>query len=131
MPLDDLNEEQRKIAESLEGIYVVDAGAGTGKTTTINERYVQILKKVSPDRILLLTFTDNAAQNMRNKIINRLSEVKGDNNDIEYTARDVMDAPISTFHSFCNRLLKRYSLNVPRYLGIDDHLHNVFHVPAA
>jgi len=119
MPLDDLNEEQRRVAESLEGIYVVDAGAGTGKTTTITERYVQILNKVSPDRILLLTFTDNAAQNMRSKIINRLSEVEN-----KYSARDVMNAHISTFHSFCNKLLKGYSLNVPRHLGIDDHLHN-------
>jgi ATP-dependent helicase/nuclease subunit A len=124
VPLDDLNEGQRIVAESLEGIYVVDAGAGTGKTTTITERYVQILKKVSPDRILLLTFTDNAAQNMRNKIINRLSEINNDDYDVKYSARDVMNAPISTFHSFCNKLLQQYSLNVPRFLGIDENLHN-------
>ncbi|MBM3210745.1 hypothetical protein FJZ33_00880 [Candidatus Poribacteria bacterium] len=122
MPLSDLNDEQKTVAESLEGIYVVDAGAGTGKTTTITERYVQILRKVSPDRILLLTFTDNAAQNMRNKIINRLSEANGEN--VRYNARDVMNAPISTFHSFCNRLLQQHGLNVPRYLGIEENLHN-------
>ncbi|MBD3183315.1 AAA family ATPase [Candidatus Poribacteria bacterium] len=111
-----LNPEQENISRSIDGIYVVDAGAGTGKTTTITERYRSILEKVSPDRILLLTFTDNAAEHMRDEIINQCSDM--------YNIWELMDAPISTFHSYCNGLLKKHGLSAPEYLGIQEKLHN-------
>ena len=64
-----LNEEQRRIAETKDGIMVVDAGPGTGKTHTITERYVNLIKaNVSPADILMVTFTINAAEEMRGRI---------------------------------------------------------------
>jgi ATP-dependent helicase/nuclease subunit A len=116
-PSTNLNEEQTKVAESIDGIYVVDAGAGTGKTTAITKRYNNILEKVKdPNKILLLTFTDNAAENMRNKII---KECAGG-----YNINDLKKAPISTFHSFCDKLIKQYGINSPNYIGISDALQN-------
>lgn len=113
----DLNEKQQKLVENTDGIYIVDAGAGTGKTKTITKRYEKLLEKVSPDKILLLTFTENAAENMHSKII---KECK-DTNYIKY----ITDADnISTFHSFCNKILKQYGTFAPKYLGFDEVLQN-------
>jgi ATP-dependent helicase/nuclease subunit A len=55
------NPEQQELIESIDGIYKVDAGAGTGKTFTITRRYAHILEQedVEPEDILLLTFTNN------------------------------------------------------------------------
>ncbi len=64
-----LNEKQREIADTADGIMVVDAGPGTGKTHTITERYVNLIKaNVSPSEILMVTFTTNAAREMRDRI---------------------------------------------------------------
>jgi len=112
-----LNEKQLEVVNNIHGIYVVDAGAGTGKTTAITKRYERILEEVrDPNKILLLTFTDNAAENMRSKIIKEC----GNN----YKINNLINAPISTFHSFCNKLIKQYGLNSPQSLGIEGVLQN-------
>jgi len=112
-----LNEKQLEVVDNIHGIYVVDAGAGTGKTTAITKRYERILEEVrDPNKILLLTFTDNAAENMRSKIIKECGS--------NYKINDLTKAPISTFHSFCNKLIKQYGLNSPSSLGIDGVLQN-------
>ena len=112
-----LNEKQLEVVNNVHGIYVVDAGAGTGKTTAITNRYEKILEEIrDPNKILLLTFTDNAAENMRSKIIKEC----GNN----YKINDLIKAPISTFHSFCNKLIKQYGLTSPKSLGIDGVLQN-------
>jgi ATP-dependent helicase/nuclease subunit A len=116
-PSKGLNEKQLNVVNSIEGIYVVDAGAGTGKTTAITKRYEKILDAVGdPNRILLLTFTDNAAENMRSKIIKECGS--------RYNINKLKRAPISTFHSFCNKLIKKEGLKSPSYLGIDGVLQN-------
>ena len=53
------NEQQSELIENIEGIYLVDAGAGTGKTFAVTRRYAHILeeKNVEPDDLLLVTFT--------------------------------------------------------------------------
>ncbi len=112
-----LNEKQLNVVNNIDGIYVVDAGAGTGKTTTITKRYERILDIVKdPNRILLLTFTDNAAENMRNKIIKECGN--------KYDVVKLKNAPISTFHSFCNKLIKTEGLESPKFLGIDGVIQN-------
>jgi len=113
----ELNEKQLDVVNSIDGIYVVDAGAGTGKTTAITKRYEKILDVVGdPNRILLLTFTENAAENMRNKIIKECGN--------RYNINRLKNAPISTFHSFCNRLIKTEGLESPKFLGIDGVIQN-------
>ncbi|MFH1706394.1 MAG: UvrD-helicase domain-containing protein [Planctomycetota bacterium] len=105
------NPRQERLVAATEGIHVVDAGAGTGKTRTITARYRAIIGKpgVHPDDVLLLTFTDNAAIEMRERIINACG-----------ASRDVAAltaAPIATFHSFAHRILQRFGFDAPRHLG--------------
>ncbi|MFW6142427.1 MAG: UvrD-helicase domain-containing protein, partial [Candidatus Saliniplasma sp.] len=105
---------QKELIQQTEGVYVADAGPGTGKTFTISLRYAHLLKKrdVSPNDILLVTFTDNAAENMKERIINTSN----------YDKSALRDAPISTFHSYCNKILNRYGHEAPKILGIDDRI---------
>jgi len=65
------NPKQRELIESTEGLYLVDAGAGTGKTFTVTRRYANIVSQddVEPDDVLLITFTRNAATEMKDRIV--------------------------------------------------------------
>jgi DNA helicase-2/ATP-dependent DNA helicase PcrA len=92
-----LNEPQRQAVSHLDGPLLVFAGAGSGKTRTITYRVAHLLSQgVPPYRILAVTFTNKAAQEMRE----RLEQVAG--HDL------VRDLWVGTFHSVCARLLRRY-----------------------
>ncbi len=108
------NPGQQTLIDSTEGTYLVDAGAGTGKTFSITRRYAGIVdeKDVEPDDVLLVTFTNNAAAEMRERIVDRS----------EYGTRELKDAPIQTFHSLCHDLLLEHGHDAPGLLGIDDHV---------
>jgi superfamily I DNA/RNA helicase len=108
------NDRQRELIESTEGIYLVDAGAGTGKTFTVTRRYANILEQdgVEPNDILLITFTNNAATEMRERIVSHC----------DYEMRQLADAPIQTFHSLCHDILREYGVDAPTLLGIDDRI---------
>src|SRR5271157_3735218 len=90
-----LNEQQKRAASFLNGICAVIACPGSGKTTVMTKRIgILVLKHgISPESILGLTFTRNAAEAMRNKLSPVLDEL----------ASRVM---LSTIHSFCFWLLK-------------------------
>lgn len=92
-----LNDEQRLAVNTLEGCVIVNAGPGSGKTELLAMRTANILKtlQVNASNILLLTFTENAAFNMRE----RLYKLIGD------TAYNVA---IYTFHGFANDIISRY-----------------------
>ena len=104
------NDDQRDLIESTEGIYRVDAGAGTGKTFAVTRRYARIVEQddVTPQDVLLVTFTRNAAAEMRTRIVD----------DCAYGIADLDDAPIQTFHSLCLDLLREYGHDAPRHLGL-------------
>jgi len=106
------NPKQRELIESTEGLYLVDAGAGTGKTFTVTRRYANIVSQndVEPDDVLLITFTRNAATEMKDRIVA----------NCDYDMRALMDAPIQTFHSLCNDILEQHGFHAPTHLGIDD-----------
>ncbi|MFC3958910.1 UvrD-helicase domain-containing protein [Halovivax cerinus] len=106
------NPRQRELIESTDGCYLVDAGPGTGKTFTITRRYAEIVEQddVEPDDILLNTFTRNAATEMRDRIVAHS----------EYGARELRDAPIGTFHSLCNDILREHGFDAPSHLGLDE-----------
>lgn len=108
--MNDLNEQQRIIAESLEGMMVVDAGPGTGKTHTIVQRYRNIMSVpgVDPRDVLLLTFTNNAAAEMRE----RLEELVGNDAVIQAT----------TFDAFCLDLVLDSAESVSKALGFKESL---------
>ncbi|SIS19553.1 UvrD-helicase domain-containing protein [Natronorubrum thiooxidans] len=106
------NPKQRELIESTEGLYLVDAGAGTGKTFTVTRRYANIVSQddVEPDDVLLITFTRNAATEMKDRIVA----------NCDYDMRALTDAPIQTFHSLCNDILEQHGFHAPTHLGIDD-----------
>jgi len=90
-----LNPEQKIAVDTIEGPVMVIAGAGTGKTQTIALRIGKILQEtqVNPSNILCLTFTENAALNMRERLLNLIGPSS-------YSVR------IATFHAFCNSVIK-------------------------
>ena len=96
------------------GPLLVIAGAGTGKTMTLAHRVAHlIIQGVSPERILLLTFTRRAAQEMTRRVETIVRQALG-GSICPQVAQGVL--PWSgTFHSVANRLLRRYAPN----LGLD------------
>jgi superfamily I DNA/RNA helicase len=117
----ELKNPQNILINSLEGIHLVDAGAGTGKTRTIVKRYQKLIEnRVHPQDIFLVTFTNNAADQMKEEVIRKVT------GDVIIT--DLLDAPIMTFHSFCSRLLKKYGTDAPKHLGLSEFLSNNFNI---
>jgi DNA helicase-2/ATP-dependent DNA helicase PcrA len=111
--LDKLNERQREAVLTTEGPVLVLAGAGTGKTRVIIYRIAHLLeRRVPPNAILAVTFTNKAANVMKERI-NKLLRASG---------QDASDVWVSTFHSFCARLLRReaHHLGLPRDFAIYD-----------
>ncbi len=118
---------QDKIINNTEGIFLIDAGAGTGKTYTLVKRYLKILEKgergIKPENILLVTFTNKAANEMKSRVLKE-AEKAGLISKIGF--RSFIDAPIMTFHSFCNQVLKKHGRNAASFLGIRENLSSNF-----
>ena len=114
------NDQQQELIESTDGLYLVDAGAGTGKTFTVTRRYANIVSQdsVEPDDVLLVTFTNNAAAEMKERIVG----------NCHYGMRELADAPIQTFHSLCHDVLEEHGHAAPTYLGIDDRITGSTHI---
>jgi DNA helicase-2/ATP-dependent DNA helicase PcrA len=111
--LDQLNPEQRRAAETTEGPVLILAGAGTGKTRAITFRMANLIASGVPaEAILAVTFTNKAAEEMRNRV-----------SDLLLRAGVPPSQPwLSTFHSLCARLLRREapSAGLPRDFAIYD-----------
>lgn len=99
-----LNEKQRSAVEHKKGALLIIAGAGTGKTAVITQRILHIINKgwAKPNEILALTFTEKAAEEMQGRVDEELPLSYG-------------DMWISTFHSFCDRILRQEG----HYIGLD------------
>lgn len=116
-----LNEQQQKAVESNEKNIVVAASAGTGKTTVLVERVLRKIlnENVDLNRMLILTFTEAAAENMKNRLEKALREEKEKNDAdkvrIDEQLEQLQTANISTIDAFINKLVQKYSYN----LGID------------
>jgi ATP-dependent exoDNAse (exonuclease V) beta subunit len=113
------NREQLRAIEE-QGIVFVSAGAGTGKTTVIVERFCRAVceRGFDVDSILVITYTERAAGELRGRIRKRLHELG--RHDLE---RELDAAWISTIHGFCHRLLKAHPFAAgidPRFRILDD-----------
>jgi ATP-dependent helicase/nuclease subunit A len=113
------NREQLRAIEE-PGVVFVSAGAGTGKTTVIVERFCRAVceRGLDVDSILVITYTERAAGELRGRIRRRLHELG--RHDL---ARDLDAAWISTIHGFCHRLLKAHPFAAgidPRFRVVDD-----------
>lgn len=103
------NAEQRPIIESVRNT-VVSAGAGAGKTAVLSWRFLRLVmnEHVRPDQILTLTFTKKAANEMRQRIYQRLLKAK---DSIPADSLDSFrNANISTLDSFCSQIVRSDSI---------------------
>ena len=129
--LKQLEPEQATAAYSIDRHISVTAGPGSGKTTVLVERYLHILRehKLSIDQIVAITFTNRAANEMRERLRRQLNSI------LQTASRDerkrwldykrTLDgAVITTIHGFCARLLREFPVEArvdPQFLLLDEH----------
>jgi len=114
-----MNEQQLAAVEATGEVFV-SAGAGTGKTAVLVERFVRAVcdRGLDVDSILVITYTRRAAGELRTRIRAALAE-----RGRQDLARELDGAWISTIHGFCLRLLKSYPFAAgldPRFRELDD-----------
>ncbi|MDD3236768.1 MAG: ATP-dependent DNA helicase [Candidatus Gastranaerophilales bacterium] len=108
--INELNDEQKDaVKKPIDYCTKIIAGAGTGKTKIISKRFLKLVYDLNckhiahpVEKILVITFTDKAACEMKSRILKELKE-----NNIDYIGQELY---ISTFHSFCSKILKKHSL---------------------
>ena len=117
-----LDTNQKQAVELQDRSLVVTAGAGSGKTRVLVERYIELITKMTdgqmagPDRVVAITFTEKAAAQMRSRVEralrdrisnesdpNRLMQLKG-------MLERLPAARISTIDSFCMNLVRRFPI---------------------
>ena len=109
---------QRMALDSQRNI-AVTASAGAGKTATLVERYIELLRQhpeIGVRQVLAITFTQKAAAEMRERIARRLTDAldqdlpEPDRQRLRQIREDLPAARISTIHAFCAALLREYPI---------------------
>lgn len=108
-----LNDAQKSaVLNPCESCTKIVAGAGTGKTKIISKRFTKLVFELEQlgienpqSRILVITFTDKAANEMKERIVKELEE-----NEVQTSGLSDNELWISTFHSFCIKILRKYSI---------------------
>src|SRR5688572_23767819 len=125
-PLTD-HDAREAIARALDDTLVVEAAAGTGKTTELVGRIVRILAagRATVDNIVAVTFTEKAAGELKLRLRQQLEVARGTTKDAEASTRldlavqNLEEAHVSTIHGFCADLLRER----PVEAGIDPQFH--------
>ena len=97
-----LNEKQTEAVKHKDGPILVIAGPGTGKTKVITHRIAYLIRehRIKPYNILAITFTNKAAEEMRERVNNEIGEPHGS------------DIKVSTFHAFCVKVLRKHAQQI-------------------
>ena len=104
-------EARNQVIDQLDKNMFVEAGAGAGKTYLIVERITNMLKhEFWPSEIVVITFTNAAAEELRGRIARRIREESLNNVSLKEKLSHLDEMNISTIHSFCNVLLKEQSI---------------------
>lgn len=94
----ELNDYQQKAVSYVLGPLLILAGPGSGKTLTITEKVVKLIENgLAPEKMLALTFSEKAAGEMQDRIEQRIGSGSG--------------MTVSTFHSFCNEIIRDFALD--------------------
>ena len=110
----DFTDEQKKVIDSRDKNLIVSAAAGSGKTAVLTERIVRRIcedENLSIDRMLIVTFTNAAAREMRERIGRKLREKLSDDPDNPHIRKQIAilhTAQITTIDSFCLYILKNH-----------------------
>ena len=100
------NKQQQKAIDILNGSVMLLAGPGTGKTFTVIQRIEQMLENgVKPSSILCLTFSDAAANEMRQRLIKKMGVIAS-------------SVDVYTYHSFCNDIIKTFPSQFEMAAGV-------------
>src|SRR6185369_14831445 len=127
----ELKPEQAIAAHTLDRHLSVTAGPGSGKTTVLVERYLEILRtrNVSVDNIVAITITNRAANEMRERVRTRIDELLRDADGDERRRwlrhkRSLEGAVVTTIHGFCSSLLHEFPVEAnidPQFVLLDEH----------
>lgn len=127
----ELKPEQQQAAHTIDRHVSVTAGPGAGKTTVLVERYLHILRTrdISVDQIVAITFTNRAANEMRERLRRELDRLLVSASPIERARwmrhkRTLDSAIITTIHGFCARLLREFPVEAdidPQFTLLDAH----------
>ncbi|ELY62508.1 UvrD-helicase domain-containing protein [Natronococcus jeotgali] len=128
---EDLTDEQQRAVDALGRNVTLTAGAGTGKTTTLTARYLEMIEQslrertddgtgdsqLLPEHILTTTFTERAAnelgESVRTEITERIESLDIEEFDAWRTVADELEQGyIHTLHGFCARLLREHALTI-------------------
>lgn len=112
----ELNEEQKEFINSDKCNVLVSASAGSGKTSTMIKKLIQIIleKKVPLKELLVLTFTEAAASEIKQKLFAEFTEIINTTTDseiikyIKIQLENINNAEIGTLHSVCKKLITKY-----------------------
>src|SRR3989442_8830049 len=126
-----LQPQQAAAAYTIDRHISVTAGPGSGKTTVLVERYLHILRErnLSIDQIVAITFTNRAANEMRERLREQLNHIlqtaSGEDRKHWLAYKRTLDgAVIATIHGFCARLLREFPVEArvdPQFLLLDEH----------
>ena len=104
---------QQDAIDARGGSIIVSAAAGSGKTRVLVERVIRLLtdknNPIDADRLLIVTFTKAAAEEMRGRISSAIDELlinEPDNTALRRQQLLLMNADICTIHSFCSRIIR-------------------------
>lgn len=125
--LENLNNEQKKAVFATEGPVLIVAGAGAGKTKTITHRILHlIINGVPPEKILAITFTNKAAKEMRERVMDLIAQLENSSASVRvesvWSPRQANRPFVSTFHSLGVQIIKENAelLKLPRHFNIFD-----------